>query len=274
MKVNIKGKSINIVLPSDVIPEDKIPIIFLHGFTGSATDWEFIMQNISLNYFPIAVDLPGHGETAISDELDDYSIESINDIITNLIKHLNLRKVVLVGYSMGGRAALSFALENQALIKALILESTNPGIKDIAEREERYNSDLALADNIEIEGIEKFINYWMERPLFWSLKNLPKSVYQTIVLKKKMNNKAGLANALRGFSTGKMKNYWNEVSNLYIPTLLVAGLLDKKYLQISQKMGKLIPRSEHFVVDKAGHNVHLEKPKEFIKLVNNFLDRL
>jgi len=79
---------------------------------------------------------------------------------------------------------------------------------------------------------------------------------------------------LRGFSSGKMTSLWDELSNLNFPTLLITGSMDIKYEFIASRMTKIFPISEHATLQNAGHNVHLEKPKEFIKLVNNFLEKL
>ena len=274
MKIKINGLTVNIILPYTEIPQNKTPIIFLHGFTGLASDWEFAMQNINDNYFPIAIDLPGHGETEISDLINDYTIDSINNIISTIIEKLQISKVILVGYSMGGRASLSYATQYPANIKALILESSTAGIENIDKREERLKSDTELTEKIEEIGVEEFIKYWMGLPLFESLKSIPQEEYQKIIKKKLNNDKNGLANSLRGFSTGKMVSLWNKLDDLNFPTLLITGGLDKKYELIALKMKSKFSQSEHKVVADCGHNVHLEKSKEFIKLVNNFLEKL
>lgn len=274
MKIEINGITVNIVLQSFEIPQNKTPIIFLHGFTGSAKDWEFAMQNINNGYFPIAIDLPGHGETEATDDINDYTNDSINSLISIVIEKLQLPKVVLLGYSMGGRAALSFAVQHSSKIKALILESSTAGIENSDERKTRLLNDTKLADKIEKNGVEEFIKYWMELPLFESLKSVPIAEYQNIIQRKLSNNEKELANSLKGFSTGKMKSLWNELSKLNFPVLLITGSKDNKYKLIASKMTSLLPQSEHKIATNAGHNVHLEKPKEFIKLVNNFLEKL
>ena len=106
------------------------------------------------------------------------------------------------------------------------------------------------------------------------LKSISIEEYQKFISKKLTNNVKGLANSLRGFSTGKMASKWGKLYVLSFPVLIITGSMDKKYEQIASKMEKSFPHSEHKIVDDTGHNVHLEKPKEFIKLVNNFLEKL
>lgn len=274
MKIKVNGLTVNIISSLFEVPKNKTPIIFLHGFTGAANDWGFAMENIDDQYFPIAIDLPGHGKTEVSDMINDYTIDSISMIISTIIEKLQISKVVLLGYSMGGRAALSFAVQHPSRIKALILESTTAGIENADERNERLLSDAELAEKIENIGVDAFIKYWMGLPLFESQKSITQEEYQIIVKKKLNNNKKGLANSLRGFGVGKMVNLWNKLDNLGFPTLLITGSLDKKFEKTASKMKNRFPHSSHIIAGDAGHNVHLENPREFIKLVNNFLEKL
>ena len=274
MKIKISGLTVNIIPPSTEIPQNKTPIIFLHGFTGSASDWEFAIQNIDDNYFPIAIDLPGHGETEASDNINDYTIDSINNIISSIIEELQISKVILVGYSMGGRAALSFATKNQEKVLGLILESSTAGIDDKSERAIRVETDRLLSEKIVTDGIGSFVNYWMDLPFFRSLKSLSENEYSKVVQEKKQNSPQGLANSLLGFSTGKMPSLWSHLISFTIPTLLITGILDRKYVRINKEMNKLIPNSKLEIMHGCGHNTHLENRKEFIILVNKFLSNL
>lgn len=268
------GLSVNILLADDQISTKKTPIIFLHGFTGSVSDWEKITENVDPNYFPISIDLPGHGETDVSNNLEDYSIESISNIITTFVRKYQFPKIVLCGYSMGGRVALSYAVNNMSSIQALILESTTAGIRNLKEREKRYRSDLNLAKLIENNGVKKFVEYWMELPLFDTLKSIDNQLYIKIIQNKLNNDPMGLANSLRGFSTGKMIDLWDKLTEIDFPILLVSGQEDKKFSKIASEMKSILHHAEHQTLQGAGHNVHLEKPKEFIKLMNNFLIKL
>jgi 2-succinyl-6-hydroxy-2,4-cyclohexadiene-1-carboxylate synthase len=56
-----------------------------------------------------------------------------------------------------------------------------------------------------------------------------------------------------------------------VPTLLVAGALDAKYVAIAERLAGLIPGARRVVVEGAGHAVHLERPDEFAALVRDFL---
>ncbi len=274
MEITTNGISINVISEGDSIPQNKIPILFLHGFTGSALDWEFILSSLNPIYFPIAIDLPGHGKTKLPNKDNYYSTDGYVNVVKEVINYFNISELIIVGYSMGGRTALSFAIKNPSIIKALILESSTAGIEGEAERNSRIKSDSEIAKNILDNGIESFLQYWLGLPFFRSLKSLDELTYLKLIERKKDNSQEGLANSLFGFSTGKMPSLWSRLSSLKIPTLLITGSLDRKYLRINKKMKELLPNSELEIIENCGHNTHLENKREFTILVNKFLNNL
>ncbi len=274
MEIPINGISINVISESNSISENKTPILFLHGFTGSCEDWSFLFSSINSKYFPIAIDLPGHGKTIVPNNPENYSAQAYSDIIKAVLDYFKITKVILVGYSMGGRVALTFTTKYKNRVLGLVLESSTAGIADKSEREIRIETDSRLADKLRNEGIDSFINYWLDLPFFKSLKSLDKNKYSKVVVEKKLNSAQGLANSLLSFSTGIMPSLWNYLNSLNIPTLLIAGSLDKKYVRINKEMMQLIPNSQLQIINNCGHNTHLEKREEFIILVNKFLNNL
>lgn len=271
MKLKIDEITFNLVLDDSRLKNVITPIIFLHGYTGSAEDWNFTINQLPNEYLPIAVDLIGHGKTESPAEIIHYSATSQIEQLKRIIEMLGFSEVVLCGYSMGGRLALSFTLEHPKLVESLILESSTPGIRDESERKQRIDSDNEIADMIVNKGINHFIKYWMNIPLFETLKKLPPNKYQEIIETKLNNNRAGLANSLRGFGAGIMPDNWDKVKNLAKKTLLITGELDDKFTSINRNMLNLLPNAEHRIVSACGHNVHLENPEEFTILVNQFL---
>ena len=68
-----------------------------------------------------------------------------------------------------------------------------------------------------------------------------------------------------------MENQWNRLGKIKIPVLLIGGSGDIKYAEILKKMNNLIDGSTLSLIEGAGHNSHLEKPQDFVNLLNNFL---
>src|SRR4030067_3365593 len=131
------------------VENNKPYLLFLHGFTGSSDDWKSIVPHVNQNFSSFGIDLIGHGKSSSPDNIEFYSANAIANQISSIIGHTIKRKVIPVGYSMGGRAALSFTIKYPEMVEALILESTAPGIEDEKVREERIKKDEEVASFIE-----------------------------------------------------------------------------------------------------------------------------
>lgn len=247
------------------------PIVLLHGFTGSTGTWEGQREELARLGPVIAVDLVGHGRSGAPAAVDRYRMERCVADLLALFDRLGLRRVRLVGYSMGGRVALHVALAAPARVTALVLESASPGIADPAEREERRRQDEALADRIEREGIAAFVRYWESLPLFATQQRLPAAVRERLRAQRLANRPRGLANSLRGMGAGVQEPLWDRLPELDLPVLVVVGELDAKYRGIAQEMVSRLPRGRLAVVPGAGHAVHLERPDAFNRVVGAFL---
>lgn len=272
MNLEIEGIKFNLLLDETSDRRNKIPIIFLHGFTGSSKDWNFIFNSLPKKFFPIAIDLIGHGETDSPEELCMYSCGSIIHQLNLISEKIGIDKFVIAGYSLGGRVALSYSIKYHNKILGAILESSTAGIEAISDKKERVEHDLLLADKIKSEGMEWFMKFWLELPMFHSLKE--KFDIDYIRNERAKNNVIGLSNMLAGFSTGLMSSYWQELKYLEFPVLLITGSEDQKFTDINRRMGELIPNVDLKIIDNAGHNTHLEKPELFTKLVLDFLNSL
>lgn len=257
---------------SDFDPAKKT-ILFLHGFTGSANDWKDIAEKIDKRFNKIGLDLIGHGKSNSPTNLSFYMIDSIVEQIEESIQMLGLNKIVLCGYSMGGRVALKFALDKQNLLHGLILESASAGIKKKSDRLSRQHNDEELANFIVSNPIEDFITRWLDREIFGTIRRFSNEKIKRIKDEKMKNSRAGLANSLRGYGTGVMPYLGSELITLKIPVFLITGGLDDKFTQINQNIRKLFSSAKHKIIANAGHNTHLEEPVKFVTIVNQFLKK-
>lgn len=247
------------------------PLILLHGFTGSSRDWNPFFETYQKNFQPIAVDLIGHGQTDAPENLEGYSMDSVVGQLNHILEQLHIQAAHLLGYSMGGRTALSFATHHPDKVRSLILESATPGIVNPQERNIRQQVDEQLADFIENHTLDEFVDRWLNHPIFETQKNLPQEKQLHSRESRLHNSRTGLANALRGFGTGRMPHLWEKIQELSIPVLLITGNEDKKFTQIAQEMNKILPNSIHEIVEDAGHNIHFERPEFFAEITSEFL---
>lgn len=265
-----KNIKLSLEFYSEFNPEKK-SILFLHGFTGSANEWKDAAQKTDPAYNKIALDLIGHGKSSSPPETGYYKTEELVNQINFAIEYLKIDKIILCGYSMGGRAALVFAAAHPGKIRALILESTSAGIESESERKIRADSDEQLAEFIESHSIEEFVKFWLDKELFHSLKHQPENKFQKLKHSKMKNSRSGLANSLRGFGTAVMPYLGNEIKQMSFPVLLISGRLDTKFTQSNCDLANKFPNAKHIIIESAGHNVHYEDPDGYAASVNQFL---
>ncbi len=99
---------------------DALPVVLIHGSNGSLHMWEGWTGELKDRARLITVDLPGHGLTGAWPR-DEYTVEAYTDFIEVLADVLNLDRFALVGHSMGGAVAWSFAATRPERVSHLIL---------------------------------------------------------------------------------------------------------------------------------------------------------
>ncbi|AHI56187.1 2-succinyl-6-hydroxy-2,4-cyclohexadiene-1-carboxylate synthase [Listeria ivanovii] len=252
--------------------EKRKVLLMLHGFTGTNETYKHIISNLKAAYDIVAPDLLGHGKTVSPKPLERYSMEQICQDLAEILRQLEVQQCILLGYSMGGRVATSFAAKYPEKVQGLILVNSSPGIEQASDRESRMLADNRLADSIEQEGIQAFVKYWEELPLFASQQKLPVEI-QTEIRDERLSQKPfGLAMSLRGMGTGKQDAYWVDLANFTFPVLLITAEFDKKFQSIADEMLKYLPNATQITIKQAGHAVYLEQPSTFLSELNHWLE--
>jgi 2-succinyl-6-hydroxy-2,4-cyclohexadiene-1-carboxylate synthase len=248
-----------------------LPLVLLHGFTGSTETWASLRSVAEKSHTVIAVDLPGHGKSTAPNDPRCYALTRVADDLISVLDRFSIDRTVLLGYSMGGRAALRFALAHGDRVAGLILESLSPGIIDSAGRAARVRSDNALADAIESDGIEAFVNRWERLPIWDTQRALPDDARNRLREQRLENRQEGLANSLRGAGAGQDEPILDRLGEIKAPTLLIAGELDIKYVDIAMSMQRVLSNARLSVIPEAGHAAHFERPEAFASVVMEFL---
>ncbi len=237
------------------------PILFLHGFMGSTADWQTVFKMLEQKLYCLAVDLPGHGKTKIVSAGNSFSISSTAEHVLNILDREHVKTCALVGYSMGGRLALYLALHFPHRFIWLVVESASPGLASETERTARRKRDEQLVLDLENRSLRDFLKNWYDQPLFASLKGHP--YFIEMFARRLQNDPQGLANSLRFMGTGVQPSLWAELDALQPPTLLLAGELDKKFIDIAYQMESKIHKSKLRIINNCGHNIHFENPQAF-----------
>ena len=247
-----------------------VPILALHGFTGSGSDWAPIAAR--LGHRMLAPDVIGHGDSPSPEDWESYRIGGVvEQCLAWCGEEPNW---VLVGYSMGGRVALRLAPKLGRRLRGMVLISASPGLESPVERTERMARDQALAGSIEEEGMAWFHAHWSSQPIIESQKDIPAEIRGPMQARREENRPAGLAGSLRGMGQGAVDPVWERLKHVQVPTLLVTGTRDSRYTDIAQRSALAIPDAHHVAIPDAGHCTHLEAIGPVVDAMRAFLDGL
>ncbi len=247
-------------------------VLLLHGFTGSLRTLDGMAGGLrAAGFRTLAVDLLGHGGSDAPREPQDYAIERCADDLARVLDSAGTPRAAVLGYSMGGRAALGFAVAYPQRVRALALIGASAGIAEPAARAARRAADDALADAIEQGGVPAFVERWMANPLFASQARLGEGFLAQARAQRLTNPAHGLAGSLRGMGVGVQPCFEPEIAKLDVPALWLAGAEDEKFRALAADLARRMPRGRAFVIPGAGHAAHLERPDGFLAEVCAFL---
>jgi 2-succinyl-6-hydroxy-2,4-cyclohexadiene-1-carboxylate synthase len=242
---------------------DGVPVTLLHGFTQSGRSWRELIARMPDGFRWIVPDLRGHGDTQIWKGAT-CSMEACTADLVKLWDALGIEKTHLVGYSMGGRLALHMATRVPERLLSVVTIGAHAGLEEGA-REGRRRGDEALAERIEKDGVEAFVDYWSSLPLFAGLERRGPTYVAEIRADRLRNHAAGLACSLRGMGAGVMEPLWDELARVSLPCTFVAGQLDHGYVASARRLAGATPNGRYEVLPRAGHSVHQERPEAFAR---------
>lgn len=245
-------------------------LLLLHGFMGSGRAFGHLIPRLKKTCNPITLDLLGHDRTGAPENPERFSLDRQLADLHQIVNQLESSALFLHGYSMGGRLALRFALQYPELITGLILESSNYGIEQEEKRKERKKIDEQRAQAIEAD-YSSFLDEWQKLPLFDSGISAADELSNHYKEIQTQQRASAMANSLRGFGTAQMPSVKDQLHQLQVPALLMAGQHDQKYRSILREMEEHIANSKFHIIKDAGHRIHLENPSAFIDHLKAFL---
>lgn len=231
--------------------------LLLHGFTGSPRSWDFLPIEPAIRRFAPA--LVGHAGSGAGPDVRNFEGEV--DRLAALSREADTLHVV--GYSLGARLALGFALRHPARVSRLTLISGHPGLDSEAERVDRRASDARWCALLLERGLLAFVETWQAQPLWASQVALDQAVLERKRSERLSHDPAGLARSLSVTGLAEMPSYSERLTQLTVPVTLVVGGLDSKFRALAERMAQGVAHAELAIVDAAGHDLLLERP-EFI----------
>lgn len=244
-------------------------LIALHGFGGSAQDFELLAQRCAADFDVVSMDWLGHGCAAKPAFADPYSLAVTLQCLSALIERteaeVGVPAAALLGYSMGGRLLLQWLARHAAdpaKLPPLILMGASPGLENPIARAQRQREDFALASHIERCTPQQFAELWESKPLIAPQTRIAEPLRSAIAQRRRQNDCKALACALRCLSPGVLPFV---VLPARCPAIVALyGSHDSKFAAIAQALQARHPQHVRAVaVAGAHHAVHLELPKAF-----------
>ena len=239
------------------------PLLALHGFMGTGADWQPVAERVAGPV--VAPDLPGHG-TAVGLAEAAYTVDGAADRLVAELDRRQLDRVVVAGYSMGGRLALHLALRHPDRVAALGLVSASPGLPTASARAARRRLDAQRAEAI-ARDLPGFLDGWYRADLWGGLEE---TLRRQLVARRLRNAPAELARSLAGMGVGAQPWHGDRVREIGVPGIAAAGARDSKYVAIARE---LAARStlRTVVVPDAGHALLAEAPAAVATLLSDLL---
>lgn len=252
------------LLHSNILGEGK-PFIILHGFLGMSDNWKTLGRQFSEHAFQVhLVDQRNHGRSFWN---NTFNYDALVADLKQYCETHNLKDIVLLGHSMGGKTAMLFATKYPKLVSNLLIADISPRFYPIHHDAILEGLSALDFDTIKTRGAaDKVLSNYVSD--FGTRQFLLKNLYWV--------EKGKLALRIN------LKVLKNEVSEIG-EALPSQALFDKETLFLRGDRSEYIgiddetiisnhfPKANISTISNSGHWLHAENPKDFFKIVMNFI---
>ena len=228
------------------------PILLLHGLFGALSNWKSVVSYFSKTNRIIIPRIP-----ITEVDVKEANLESLTEFIIKFINKLKLKKITLIGNSLGGHVGLMYSIMNPKKVKKLVLTGSS-GL---------YENSFggSYPKRGDYNYINDRINYTFYNPNILSKKYVDE-IFKTL------NDNAKCLNIITIARSAQRNNLARKLYKIKCPTLLVWGLNDTiTPPSVAHQFNNLIPNSTLKFIDKCCHAPMMERPKIFNKLIEPFI---
>lgn len=236
-------------------------VVLIHGFLENASMWKNSIPTLSKKNRIVTIDLLGHGKTDCLGYV--HSMELFAETLAAVLKHLRIRKCILVGHSLGGYVALAFAEKYPQKIKGLCLMNSTSNEDDEARKTLRMHANKMIQKNFSTMVRMSFTNLFSKESskiFAGEMKSALKEALQTPL--------QGYIAAQEGMRIRPNRNHVLVENNF--KKLLIIGEKDPVLdCQISIEEAK--KTNSEFVLFPDGHMSHIENKSQLIPTLKIFI---
>lgn len=245
------------------------PVVLIHGFSLDKRLWDDHFNALAASYQVIRYDWRGHGQS--SGITAPFKPE---EELSALLNFLHIDKVHLVGYSMGGAIATTFALAYPTRVKSLVL--IDALVPDAPVTSELLPRLVGYIDTATATGLTDGLQQWLTDPLFAPASAKP--ALRTRLAEMVMQGQTRLA---EGAAFMNLQNIQLDgpiharLAEINVPTLVMVGAKDLQEFQtMAADLSQGLKNAQSLVIDGAGHLSPMEKPAQVTKALQDFLSEV
>jgi len=241
------------------------PVLLIHGLAASHRDWETLAPALSeAGYCAYAVDLPGHGESALEADPDGYDAGAILHMLVTWIAGLHLQvSPVLIGHSLGGYFSLRYAAAHP--VAGLVL--VDPFF---SRRQLRPVIRFLYHDSDLVVRVARRAPDWLVRPVMSFGMNFTEDLPQAVRRQAVADYLSASPEIFYTAATIEEDTSW--LQEVCAPALVLWGARDLTLLPASfPELLEVLPNAMGLVLPKAGHQPHLSHPEIVDPAVLRFL---
>lgn len=241
-------------------------VLLLHGLGATSISWQFQLASLAGSGFrPIAPDLPGFGESALSGH--SWSIPGVANSMVDLVNQLGVESAHIVGLSMGGVIAQEIARSHAHVVKKLVLVSTFSALRP--ESLDAWIYFLLRAFLLLIFGLSV-----QARRVALRVFPKPDQGLQRKLLEETIASSDKRAYKSAMFSLGRFDSRrW--LGEIKAQTLIISGNDDTTVSPERQRLLKNgIPGARQVIINEAGHAVSVDQAEQFNAELIRFLTEL
>lgn len=253
----------------------KPPLLVVHGFRGTHHGLEYVIEHLTDDFHIIVPDLPGFGDSpAFIDQ--PHTIENYAALLDSLITHLKLKKVDVLGHSMGTVVAAEMIKQQPDRFKKAVFinpVSKKPPVMQLFPGYLYHRvAGKYLPEKIGTAVLSNRHLFLLGSSVMTKTrdKKLRKLIHWNhITYMKRFAHRKALLEAFESANSTALDRY---IDDLKLPVLMIAGKQDTiaPIKDTRDVAGKLVS-AKLVELDKVGHIVHYEQPKVAAAAIVDFL---
>ncbi|MBI5878007.1 MAG: alpha/beta hydrolase [Chloroflexi bacterium] len=245
------------------------PLVLLHGFTSHAHSWDTFAASVRDHFHVLALDQRGHGE---SDWAADYSREAQVDDVAAFARALRLDKFTLLGLSMGGMNAYTYAAKYPQTLERMVIVDIGPELLPAGGARIRTGTQSRDVWDTPEEAFQQYRAANTRAPEAELLSRIAHNLMRTEDGRWTYMYDKALRAPDRVPARPDPEAGYAMLATIPSPTLLVRGAeSDLLGAEAADKMTTVMPNCQLVSVPRAGHSVNLDNPQGFIDAVKPWL---